>query len=139
MKKILLTIVAIFAMSTMSNAQIQDLGVRIGYGGEVSAMWGMGGNRLETDLGWNSKYLGFTATYQWTWELGSGFSWFAGVGGRLAVYDDKFSLAVAGQIGLEYNFSFPLQLNLDWRPGFMLIPNTEFVGSDVCLGIRYRF
>ena len=74
MKKILLTIVAIFAMSTMSNAQIQDLGVRIGYGGEVSAMWGVGGNRLETDLGWNSKYLGFTATYQWTWELGSGFN-----------------------------------------------------------------
>ena len=37
------------------------------------------------------------------------------------------------------NFSFPLQLTLDWRPGFMLIPKTDFVGSDVCLGIRYRF
>ncbi len=139
MKKILLALVAVFAMSTMANAQIKDLGVRIGYGGEVSAMWGLGGNRLQTDLGWNSKYLGFTATYQWTGDLGSNFGWFAGFGGRLSIWDDQFSLAVAGQVGLEYNFSFPLQLTLDWRPGFRLIPSTGFVGGDIALGIRYRF
>ena len=60
MKKVLLTLVAIFALSTMASAQIKDLGIRVGYGGEVSAMWGVGGNRLETDLGWNSKYLGLS-------------------------------------------------------------------------------
>ncbi len=139
MKKVLLTLVAIFALSTMASAQIKNLGIRVGYGGEVSAMWGMGGNRLETDLGWNSKYLGLSIVYQWNWDLGSNFSWYAGVGGRLAVWDNSFALGVAGQIGLEYNFSIPLQLTLDWRPTFWIIPGTAFGPSDICLGIRYRF
>ena len=155
MKKILLTVVAIFAMSTMANAQIQDLGVRIGggqgFGTELSAMWGMGGNRLETDLGWHSDD-GFTGIelagiYQWKGDIGSGFNWFAGVGARLAIWsydaagvDSDFALALAGQAGLEYNFdAIPLQLTLDIRPCFWLIPSTDFHWGDIALGIRYRF
>ncbi|MBO4586594.1 MAG: hypothetical protein J5677_02100 [Bacteroidales bacterium] len=139
MKKLFLALVAVFAMSTMANAQIKDLGVRVGWGGEISAMWGLGGNRLETDMGWNAKYLGLAAVYQWTWDLGSDFNWYAGVGGRLAIWDNSFALGVAGQIGLEYNFDIPLQLTLDWRPSFWVMPNTTFGPGDICLGIRYRF
>ena len=153
MKKIVLTIVAIFAMSTMASAQIQDLGVRIGggqgFGTELSAMWGMGGNRLETDLGWHSDdgFTGieFAGIYQWTGDIGSGFNWFAGVGARLAMWSYKaggsdFALAAAGQLGIEYNFKpVPIQLTLDIRPCFWLIPNTDFHWGDIALGIRYRF
>lgn len=155
MKKILLTVVAIFAMSTMANAQIQDLGVRIGggqgFGTELSAQWGFMGQRLETDLGWHSDdgFTGieFAGIYQWTGDIGSGFNWFAGVGARLAMWSYKgdgagsdFALAVAGQLGLEYNFQpIPLQLTLDIRPCFWLIPNTDFHWGDIALGIRYRF
>lgn len=156
MKKILLTVVAIFAMSTMANAQIKDLGVRIGggqgYGAELSAQWGFMGQRLETDLGWNSDdgYTGISlaGVYQWTGDIGSGFSWYAGVGARLAMWswddanggDTDFALALLGQAGIEYNFdAVPIQLSLDIRPNFWLIPNTSFHWGDIALGIRYRF
>ena len=152
MKKIVLAIVALFAMSSMATAQIQDLGVRIGggqgYGAELSAMWGMGGNRLETDLGWNSRdnVTGFSLTgvYQWTGEIGSGFGWFAGVGARVAFWSwdggSDIALALVGQAGLEYNFdAIPFQLTLDIRPNFWFIPDTQFHWGDIALGIRYRF
>jgi len=90
MKKIVLAIVALFAMSSMATAQIQDLGVRIGggqgYGAELSAM--------------------------------------------------------AGQVGLEYNFdAIPFQLTLDIRPQFWVLPDMDdrFQWGDIALGIRYRF
>lgn len=114
MKKIVLAIVALFAMSSMATAQIQDLGVRIGggqgYGAELSAMWGMGGNRIETDLGWKGddgySMISLTGIYQWKGELGSGFGWFAGAGARLAMWT--------------------------WE-----LPGND--GADFALGIRYRF
>lgn len=156
MKKILLTVVAIFAMSTMANAQIQDLGARIGggqgYGAELSTMWGLGGNRLELDLGWGNhdhhSNLSLTGVYQWTGDIGSGFSWYAGFGARVAMWswengyhngDTDIALALVGQAGIEYNFSFPLQLTLDIRPNFWLIPESSFHWGDIALGIRYRF
>ncbi len=157
MKKIIIAIVAVFAMSTVASAQIQDLGVRLGggqgYGAELSTMWGMGGNRLEADLGWASgdhhSSFSLTGVYQWTGEIGSGFGWFAGVGARLAMWswdngynngDTDFALALAGQAGLEYNFdAIPIQITLDIRPAFYLIPETSFHWGDIALGLRYRF
>ncbi len=154
MKKLFIALVAVFTLGT-ANAQIQDLGVRLGggqgFGAELSAMWGMGGNRLETDLGWHSDdgFTGieFAGIYQWKGDIGSGFNWFAGVGARLAMWsydvagaDDDFALAIAGQAGIEYNFdAIPIQLTLDIRPCFWLIPDTDFHWGDIALGIRYRF
>ena len=157
MKKIFIAFVAVFAMSTMATAQIQDLGVRFGggqgYGAELSAMWGLGGNRLETDLGWASgdhhSDFSLAGIYQWTGEIGSGFGWYAGVGARIAWWswdngygngDSDIALALVGQAGIEYNFdAIPIQLSLDIRPNFWLIPNTAFHWGDIALGIRYRF
>lgn len=158
MKKIVLAIVALFAMSSMATAQIQDLGVRIGggqgYGAELSAMWGMGGNRIETDLGWKGddgySMISLTGIYQWKGDLGSGFGWFAGAGARLAMWTwdlpgndgADFALAIAGQVGLEYNFdAIPFQLTLDIRPQFWVLPDMDdrFQWGDIALGIRYRF
>ena len=155
MKKTIIILVAVL-MGTMANAQIQDLGVRFGglddHGAELSAMWGLGGNRLETDLGWSTgdhfNMFTLAGIYQWTGEIGSGFGWYAGFGARVAfwsyndgVYSDSdVYLALAGQAGVEYNFdAVPLQLSLDIRPGFWLIPQTNFYWGDIALGIRYRF
>lgn len=154
MKKLFIAIVAVFAMSTMASAQIQTLGVRVGggqgYGAELSAQWGFMGQRLETDLGWHSDdgFTGFelAGIYQWRGDIASGFGWFAGVGARLAMWsydatdDSDFALGLAGQAGLEYNFeAIPIQLTLDIRPCFWLIPDTDFHWGDIALGIRYRF
>ncbi len=156
MKKIIIAIVAIFAMTTAANAQLSGIGVRLGggqgYGAELSTLWNFG-NRVEIDLGWgsNNHHTDFSLTgiYQWQGELGSGFGWFAGVGGWLGMWswdngwDDgegNFYLALAAQAGIEYNFdAIPIQLSLDVRPRFNLIPNTHFDWGGVALGIRYRF
>lgn len=131
-----------------------NLGVRIGgwggYGGEVSFQKGIASNnRIEADLGIRagSGYSGFSLVgiYQWTFELADGFSWYVGPGASLGVwsYDvvtsdyNGFFLAVNGQIGIEYNFSAPIQLSLDYRPGVSITGGGWF--NDFGLGIRYRF
>ena len=156
MKKIIIAIVAVFAMSTAASAQFAGIGVLLGggqgYGAELSTLWNFG-NRVEIDLGWNSgdHYTGFSLTgiYQWQGEIGSGFGWFAGVGARVAYWswengygdgDSDIALALAGQAGLEYQFpSIPIQISLDIRPAFYLIPDTDFHWGDIALGIRYIF
>ncbi len=156
MKKIIIAIVAVFAMSTVASAQFSGIGVRLGggqgYGAELSTLWNFG-NRVEIDLGWDTgdHYTGFSLTgiYQWQGEIGSGFGWFAGVGARVAYWswesgygdsDSDIALALAGQAGLEYQFpSIPIQVSLDIRPAFYLIPDTDFHWGDIALGIRYIF
>ena len=152
MKKLFIALVAVFAMSTMASAQIKDLGVRgafgSGAGAELSAQWGMGGNRLETDLGWAGGdhwgYINLSGIYQWTGTISGDFGWFAGIGANLGLYNgtdkdyDGFGLGLAAQAGFEYNFSFPLQLTLDVRPNWGFIGHSGF-GWGLALGVRYRF
>lgn len=156
MKKVLIAIIAVFAMSTAANAQFSGIGVRLGggqgFGAELSTMWNFG-NRTEIDLGWSSNdhHTNFTLTgiYQWQGEIGSGFGWFAGVGARVAYWswedgynngDSEIALALAAQAGIEYQFSaIPIQLSLDIRPAFYLIPDTDFHWGDIAFGIRYMF
>ena len=155
MKKIFVLLVAVFAFGIAANAQ-DALGLRFGggtkYGAEISYQKSLADNRLEFDLGVNLPDFDFfylTGVYQWTGEIGSGFGWFAGVGARLAMWswdngynngDTDFALALAGQAGLEYNFdAIPIQITLDIRPAFYLIPDTDFHWGDIALGLRYRF
>lgn len=158
MKKIIIAIVAVFAMGATANAQFSGIGVRLGggqgYNAELSTLWNVG-NRLEVDFGWGShkhyNYNDFTLTaiYQWTGDLGSGLGWFAGIGARLAYWnweiaglkDDDVALGLAGQVGFEYKFSdAPIQLSLDIRPCVYFIPNNiddKVHWGDIALGIRY--
>lgn len=160
MKKILLTLVAVFALSFAANAQDNALGVRLGggqgFGGELSYQRALGSNRLELDLGWASNdhddytAIGFNAIYQWRGTISGNFGWFAGVGGRFDYWtwdtpvddDSDIALAVVGQAGLEYVFdAVPIQLSLDIRPCFYIIPDIDnrFHWGDIALGVRYVF
>lgn len=153
MKKVMVLLVAVFALGFAANAQ-DALGVRFGggqgYGAELSWQHGLGGNRLELDLGWGNHAnectdFSLTGIYQWTGEIGSGFGWYAGVGAHLGYWqwkhqDDDIAIALAGQAGVEYTFkAVPIQLSLDIRPRFYLIPETDFHWGDIALGIRYCF
>lgn len=169
MKKLSLS--AILLLLIAFSAQAQDrknaIGLRIGdndgFGGEVSYQrWLDTNNRLEFDLGWrDSKYydaVKLAALYQWVWNIEGGFNWYAGVGGGVgswSIDDDRFHneyyhgnddsgafAFVAGDIGIEYNFDFPLQLSLDFRPEFYLGDNDfreDSFGPDIALGVRFRF
>ncbi len=157
MKKLVLTTFAIFTCLAFVNAQeIADnaIGLRIGssdgFGTEVSYQRALGGNnRLEIDLGWRngSDYDGFklTGLYQWVWQLEGDFNWNAGAGGGLGSYsfdnnrgNDTFAF-IAGDIGIEYSFDFPLLLSLDFRPELGFGDFNDNLNFDIALGVRYQF
>jgi len=138
------------------------LGDNDGFGAEVSYQRRLSNsNRLELDLGWrnrndyyNNGYYGnddaikLAGLYQWVWNIDGGFNWYAGVGGGFGSYNSDYNgvndsglfAFAAGDVGIEYNFDFPLQLSLDFRPeigGNGYYENSY--SSDIALGVRYRF
>jgi len=156
MKKSFLVMMLAIAGIWSASAQVDGnaIGLRLGWGGEISYQHALGSaNRLEMDLGLSlgSEHfaMGLTGIYQWVFDLSAlakGFNWYVGPGATAAFWSYKddniksaFALGVVGQIGIEYNFDIPLQLSLDYRPAFLILPSTGFGWSDVALGIRYKF
>ena len=106
-------------------------------------------------MGWrtNNNYDAYKliGLYQWVWNIEGGFNWYLGVGGGIGSYEtEKFAgfdnergtfLVAAGDIGIEYNFDFPLLISLDLRPELYF--GDEFrednFGPDIALGLRYQF
>ena len=185
MKKLLVIMVAAVALAFGSVQQVNaqndngGLGVRFGggdlLGAELSYLTKVDAdNRWELDLGvgdiryWHTDnagidhlhhglFLGFTGSYQWHWNIVSGFNWFVGPAAQanFLIADSNhsdISLGVGGQIGLEYDFltdlDVPLQLSLDLRPmaHFYLLGHYrpvndlyQYFGWGVALGVRYIF
>lgn len=153
MKKLFLAVALFIGIASFTQAQdlSKAIGARLGYGGEISYQQPLSGaTRLELDLGLfggNHGSFLLSGIHQWVFGLADGFNWYAGLGGQVgsAWYskDDKWGLGLglAGQLGLEYNFSIPLQMSLDWRPNWLIIPSGYgfFPEQGIALGIRYRF
>ncbi|WP_400078320.1 hypothetical protein [Winogradskyella sp. R77965] len=158
MKKLILTSFAVFASFAFMNAQnIADnaIGLRLGFndniGTEISYQRALGdNNRLEIDLGWRGRkgYDAFklTGIYQWVWELDENFNWYTGAGGGLgSVSFDNNSLDsetfffLSGDLGVEYDFDFPLILSFGIRPEIGFADFNDGIDIDVALGIRYQF
>lgn len=185
MKKLLVIVVAAVALAFGSTQQVSAqndngaLGVRLGggdfLGAELSYLTKVDAdNRWELDLGvastryWHhvpgypddlrhGLFLGFTGSYQWHWNIVSGFNWFVGPAAQVnfLIADSQnsdISLGVGAQIGLEYDFltdlDVPLVLSLDLRPmaHFYLlghyVPEHDYYryfGWGVALGVRYIF
>lgn len=164
MKKLIYTLfLALPLLSGLQAQQIADhaLGLRFGgsngFGAEVSYQNALGGNnRLEVDLGFrddsNVTALKLAGIYQWVWRLDGNINWFAGAGGGLgnanysSRYDNpkfrgsnQFMIFAAGNLGLEYNFDFPLLLAVDFRPE---IGSSDYINGldfDIALSLRYQF
>lgn len=159
MKRIILAILTIVALSLTVNAQVEDhaLGVRLGggnYGGgfEVSYQHGLGdANRLEADFGWSGNngvsHMRATAIYQWVFQLDGALNWYAGPGAQFILASSNgrsaSAIGVGGDIGVEYNFNehdVPLAISLDSRPMFHFGDNYfDSFGWGVALGVRYTF
>jgi len=157
------------ALSFTSNAQRMSknaLGLRFGgdtenSGFEISYQRKLSeGNRFEVDLGWRNNnhdnYDAFklTGLYEWVWTIDGGFNWFVGAGAGIGNYsyndyyhkghyyseDDLFA-TLSGDIGIEYNFDFPLQIALDLRPEIYFgdYYHDDDFRSNLALSLRYRF
>ncbi|ADQ78384.1 secreted protein [Paludibacter propionicigenes WB4] len=153
MRKLIFTLAFIATMVSTTGAQNKRnaIGFRYGNGGEFTYQRFLGSsNRLEVDLGVNSWNAGsgdtgtcLTGIYQWVWDINksdAGFKWYLGVGPQFGILKDGNALGALGQLGLEYNFTIPLQLSVDYRPGWYCLPK-NFGGSfeDLSVSVRYRF
>lgn len=153
MKRIILTISIILSAAAIAAGQPRSAGIRLGATGlDATYQHTMNANQfiegnIGLDFGYNANgKAGFKATaiYNFIWarpawtDQGS-WALYAGpglsIGGvndmavykfgkeRLGYLDGGFMIAIAAQVGLEYNFDFPLQLSLDIRPYFGLHVN----------------
>ena len=170
MKKILF--VAVLAMaSIMAYAQPRAIGVNLGAWSSFSYQHGFGEKNM-LDVAANvflpiqSKHIGVGGhvTYDWIdpfnapvpWNNKGEWHWYMGVGGSggygIPLASDVngwWYAGVAGHIGIEYDFWFPFQLSLDWRPSLGVsndpIYNNGNLGFNIPglygiqLGVRYKF
>lgn len=161
MRNTFLTFFCLFGLALTANSQsLSDnaLGIRIGgsdgYGVEVSYQRAIAqSKRLEFNLGVRSadNYDGFklTTLHQWVWKLDGNFNWYAGAGGGIGAYDydnvpsgrddTETFFFIAGNLGIEYDFDFPLVISLDVRPEIGFGDFNNDFDFDLGLGLRYQF
>ena len=159
MKKsvILVAILAIVSIGS-AIAQPRAIGANIGYGIELSYQHSLGEANM-IDVSINVPFfegIGATATYDWVnpfgavipWDYEGQWNWNLGVGAGLGIYGFKapaFYAGVVGHVGISYDFWFPMQLSLDYRPNIGIVGgegltfNTSGLYSGITLGVRYLF
>jgi len=139
MKKLLLTVVFLFAVLSAAQAQPKAVGVKLGPVAEISYQHYVGNSFFEVDFGADfMKEVGVRGDFSWNWVFArpgwtSGdWAWYAGpvvstgyVNDKLIqTYEEKtykswdmgFMAGIGLQVGCEYTFWFPLQLSLSLRP-----------------------
>ena len=166
MKKYLL--IAVLAVASLAAyAQPRAVGVNLGASSSFSYQHGFGeSNMLDVAanviLPINSGVgVGGHVTYDWIdpfnapvpWNNKGEWHWYMGVGGAGGYFfgANLGYVGVAGHFGIEYDFWFPFQLSLDWRPviGVGLLSdgqggmgvgfNTAGLYEGITLGVRYKF
>ena len=177
MKKsfILVAILAVVSVGA-AVAQPRAIGLNLGYGVDFSYQHTVGASNM-VDLSVNIPTfngIGVTATYDWInpfntaipWDYEGQWNWNLGVGAGVGVYNPfrtqsiltedgtlgkewagKIYVGAVGHVGVSYDFWFPLQLSVDYRPnigvaitgdgGFMF--NGVGLFSGFTIGARYLF
>jgi hypothetical protein len=161
MKKslILAAILAVVSVG-VAVAQPRAIGVNIGYGIDLSYQHSLGeANMIDLSVNIPEFHgIGATATYDWInpfntaipWNEKGEWNWSLGVGAGAGIYGFKqpfWYAGVVGHVGVEYNFWFPLQLSVDWRPNIGLTGIDDAFGFNTgglyrtgfSLGVRYLF
>ncbi|PKV51189.1 putative outer membrane protein [Aquimarina sp. MAR_2010_214] len=110
--------------------------------------------RMEIGLGVQGKRnynaIKLTGTYQWVFNINEGLNWYVGpgIGGGLVDFDTNATRNddlttfgfVTGDIGIEYNFDFPLVVSLDFRPEIYF---DSYTNDDIIFNFgvsaRYKF
>jgi len=165
MRKTLIAIIILICYCSVTMAQPRAIGGRLGFGFGASYQHDFGEkNMLQVDLDaiaynrfghtWGIQAV---ATYNWifpfkSWSGPGSWNWYAGIGGGIGMLSEgelEVNFGVAGMIGIEYNFKFPLQLSLDLRPVigpcFLIEDRSVFISgvgiflNSVTIGIRYKF
>ena len=148
MKKLLLVAIMAAAGIAAAVAQPRAIGANIGYGLDVSYQHTLGKDNM-IDLSVNLPAfngIGATCTYDWInpfntaipWNNKGEWNWNLGVGAGLGIYGFSYPsiyAGVAGHVGVSYDFWFPLQLSVDWRPNVGIVAGGGYYGGDTGVGM----
>ncbi|MGB5172262.1 hypothetical protein [Eudoraea sp.] len=145
MKRILITLVTIvcfffYTQTTSAQAATYEVGVRIGDNTGIDGTIPLGiSPRLHPTI--YLENFGVGTYFDWMFALTdgpSGLKFYPGVGPEF-FFENDFDFNVAGNFGVEYAFNFPITIGFDWRPGFAVTNNFDFISSNWGFMIRYRF
>ena len=156
MKKLLLTIALVVCAFIYVDAQPRAIGANIGYGASFSYQHNLGeANFLDIAVDVPAfNAIGASCTYDWVnpfntsipWNEKGTWNWSLGVGAGAGFGFDGWGYAgIVGHCGVAYDFWFPLQLSVDYRPniGVAFANNAAFYGSGlytgITIGVRYLF
>jgi hypothetical protein len=149
-KKTILIIVTILGFAAAAGAQPRAVGVKLGWGADISYQHTVNDNFIEVDLGLNNfNSLDFTVIYNciiaqpewtetgnWNFYIGPG----AAMGMKMFGKENYFHIAAAAIVGFDYVFPFPLQLSFDVKPQLIVGFGHGFAWSMTpSIGVRYRF
>ena len=151
-------VVALIGFATVSYAQPRAIGLNLGYGASLSYQHNLGeANMIDLAVEAPGFYgIGATCTYDWInpfntqipWDNKGEWNWAMGVGAGAGMLGAAVAgyAGVVGHVGVAYDFWFPLELSLDWRPNFGVGFGKGFVGFNlgglyygIQLGVRYTF
>lgn len=157
MKKLILTIVSALASMTAATASTDSVspepkavGVRIGWGAELSYQQSMDKGFMEVDLGLDQfNSLDFSTFYNFVlaqpeWTTSGTWGIYAGPGASLGMKllgaPHFFHISVGCMVGVEYAFDNPLLLSFDIRPQIGVGFGHGFYWKMTpSVGVRYRF
>lgn len=160
MKKSLFLAVCLMVLGAATAvAQPRSIGANLGAGVGFSYQHGFGEKNM-LDVAATVPFVGLGigghVTYDWIdpfntevpWTEKGEWHWYMGVGGAGGIYGFSapyWHAGVAGHIGIEYDFWFPFQLSVDWRPEVGVCNaygnwfNINGLWSGISLGVRYKF
>ena len=168
MKKILLVAVMALASVSFAVAQPRAIGANLGGSLGFSYQHGFGEKNMLDVAAYTPIAVGRASTwgisgivtYDWIdpfntsvpWNEKGEWHWYMGVGGAGGFFFGTTSgyVGAAGHFGIEYDFWFPMQLSVDYRPvigvGIATADGVTGVGFNtgglyegITIGIRYLF
>lgn len=127
--------------STISYSQTNiEAGVRIGDNIGIDGTIPLGiSPRLHPTV--YLENFGVGAYFDWLFALNdgpAGLKFYPGVGPEF-FFENDFDFNIVGNFGAEYSFKFPLTIGFDWRPGFAVTNDFDFITSNWGFMARYRF
>jgi len=156
MKKIIITSLIVFLISSVNFAQDYNTGI-----GLRAGLWN--GLTIKHFISNKTAFEGIISTRWQGIELTGLFeiqnqafntdrlNWYFGGGAHIGFWNGEKAnwadnnsnytvVGVDGILGLEYNFrEVPLNLSIDWKPAFNIIGYSGFWGDGGALSIRYIF
>lgn len=139
MKKVIITLVALFGVVTLASATNYNWAAGVKFGSAasgVSVKKNIGNAALEGIASfYYNDHLGVTGLYEFKSDLGSGFELYYGAGAHVLL-GNNFTAGIDGVVGVEYQIpGAPISLTFDYKPNFDFKFGADFV--DFGLGVRY--